>query len=526
MIWKKYIKGRKKVWKTIAKDKASLMVHPAAYCWSIVKGVNKYLGSSEETMVMGNIKGIFLYSSDMEEYSRMSKLVLRKIASFKFFDTIYLRSKLSIAGLQKYAKRINRFNLKDKSNQQLLDYYRKLFRKWIRANNFGHIINLTDFDTNLLSNKVQNIIRYRIDKNKLIHNPIEVFSILTSPNQRSTLQQKDLDFYGLVDYIQQNERKYRTASELIRNDKTFNKLLDKFVDNYDWVEFQYDGPIILSKKYFLDLIKSELKQGIYGYEKIQEILGSEKLLQAKQTDLEKKLQLSNEDKYWVSVARACGFLKGLRKDTVFCCSRLSDGLLSEIANRIKLNREQIRFVSIDEVKLLLNKELDINDFRQEVNKRKQKCVVFFTKNKLVIYSGKDAEEIYTYIYEEEADENISEIKGSPACVGNAKGKVKVIIVAKDINKMNHGDILVSHATNPNLLSAMKKASAIITDEGGLTCHASIVSRELGIPCIIGTKIATKILRDGDYVEVNANTGVITKLKDAKQSEVRPKDTLK
>ena len=58
---------------------------------------------------------------------------------------------------------------------------------------------------------------------------------------------------------------------------------------------------------------------------------------------------------------------------------------------------------------------------------------------------------------------------------------------------------------------MKKASAIITDEGGLSCHAAIVARELGIPCIIGTKIATKVLKDGDRVEVDADKGIVKKI---------------
>ncbi len=62
-------------------------------------------------------------------------------------------------------------------------------------------------------------------------------------------------------------------------------------------------------------------------------------------------------------------------------------------------------------------------------------------------------------------------------------------------------------TDPDFLPAMKKASAIITDEGGITCHAAIVSRELKIPCIIGTRIATKVLKDGDLVEVDANKGI-------------------
>lgn len=77
--------------------------------------------------------------------------------------------------------------------------------------------------------------------------------------------------------------------------------------------------------------------------------------------------------------------------------------------------------------------------------------------------------------------------------------------------MKDGDVLISTATTPSIVSAMKKAAAIVTDEGGLTCHAAIVSRELKIPCIIGTKIATKVFKDGDRVEVDATKGIVRKL---------------
>ena len=70
-------------------------------------------------------------------------------------------------------------------------------------------------------------------------------------------------------------------------------------------------------------------------------------------------------------------------------------------------------------------------------------------------------------------------------------------------------------TRPDFMPLMRKAKAVITDEGGITCHAAIVSRELGIPCIIGTKIATKVLKDGDMVEVDANKGIVRKIKEEK-----------
>ena len=78
--------------------------------------------------------------------------------------------------------------------------------------------------------------------------------------------------------------------------------------------------------------------------------------------------------------------------------------------------------------------------------------------------------------------------------------------------MKKGDVLVTGMTRPHLIYAMRKASAIVTDEGGITSHAAIVSRELNIPCVIGTKTATKAFRDGDIIEVDAEKGIVRLIK--------------
>ena len=87
---------------------------------------------------------------------------------------------------------------------------------------------------------------------------------------------------------------------------------------------------------------------------------------------------------------------------------------------------------------------------------------------------------------------------------------------KDQDKLKKGEILVTSMTTPDYLPSMQKASAFVTDEGGITCHAAIIAREMKKPCIIGTKIATKILKDGDLVEVDADKGVVRKLRIKKE----------
>ncbi len=92
--------------------------------------------------------------------------------------------------------------------------------------------------------------------------------------------------------------------------------------------------------------------------------------------------------------------------------------------------------------------------------------------------------------------------------GIAKGKIKVIISPKDFHKMESGAVLVTTMTTPDYVPLMQKAAAIITDIGGLLCHAAIISRELNVPCVIGTKFATQLLKDNMEVEVDANKGIV------------------
>ncbi|MDO8658315.1 MAG: phosphoenolpyruvate synthase [Candidatus Levybacteria bacterium] len=102
------------------------------------------------------------------------------------------------------------------------------------------------------------------------------------------------------------------------------------------------------------------------------------------------------------------------------------------------------------------------------------------------------------------------LKGDPASPGIVCGPVKVIKSAKEIGKVLSGEVLVAPQTNPDFVPAMKKAIAIVTDSGGRTSHAAIVSRELGIPAVVGTKNATKILKTGDIITVDGTRGEIHK----------------
>lgn len=100
------------------------------------------------------------------------------------------------------------------------------------------------------------------------------------------------------------------------------------------------------------------------------------------------------------------------------------------------------------------------------------------------------------------------VRGLAASIGHASGQVRVLLAPEDGAQLQTGEVLVAPMTSPDWVPAMRRASALITDGGGVTCHAAIVARELGVPCVVGTRTATTSLRDGETVTVDGRAGVV------------------
>lgn len=118
------------------------------------------------------------------------------------------------------------------------------------------------------------------------------------------------------------------------------------------------------------------------------------------------------------------------------------------------------------------------------------------------------------------------LEGLGASSGVSSGLVKIVKKMSELNKIKSGDILVTKMTTPDMVPQMKKASGIITDEGGITCHAAIVSRELGIPAIVGTEKATQVLKENQIVTIDANKGKVYDGKVSNSEKIEIKETKK
>ncbi len=186
--------------------------------------------------------------------------------------------------------------------------------------------------------------------------------------------------------------------------------------------------------------------------------------------------------------------------------RVAECLYRDISE--KWNREEVACLLNSEIEMYLCGKKIPN--KGMVAQRLKDYIYLRDKSGVVIHS--DSETIkYAVRTITKATDKSENIKGFSAFKGVAVGPVAFVSSKTDLHKVVKGSVLVARTTMVDYIQAMERSVAIVTDEGGITSHAAIVARELKKPCIVGTKIATKILKDGDMVEVNALTGLVKKI---------------
>ena len=275
----------------------------------------------------------------------------------------------------------------------------------------------------------------------------------------------------------------------------FTKNFKKHISEYAWINSRYGVINPYTIKQAKEKLKSINKKDFlskYNKEK-------EEVRQA--IKVAKKL-LPKKDQILVDIMQFIVYYRTQRTDIMNKASYLFTPQLKKIAKSKKLSYQEILHCTIDEI----NGELPT---KKIINQRIKKNTFVMTNGILQILVAKTAEEVDNIFTEDNS--GISKLLGQIASKGLATGQVKLIFSRNDLDKLKSGDILVSSMTTPEMIPAMKRAAAFVTDEGGITCHAAIISREMKKPCIIGTKIATKVFKDGDLLEVDANKGIVKKI---------------
>ncbi len=389
------------------------------------------------------------------------------------------------------------FHFSKADNQQLIlfleqfnDYYQKY-----SVVNIPPWLFLGDKLSNYLKGRLQQFVKEDINN---------IFITLSSPNTLTYTAEAELAALRLAIKIKEGRI------------TDFHKLNEfkMLVDDYFWVPFDYLGPDVWDAKYQTRKINELLLFDLGVLQRqVNDILEHQQSLKEKQESFIKKLKLSSELCHLFEALKDIALLQDRKKAVTTEAHYYLQNLYKELAQRTNMNYFDFYFLLESEVKDVL---LDSVDVKEIVKQRKKWSITILEGGKEKILVGTEAKQYAKdqgfLLPSQEINSEINTLQGKIGSPGHIIGEVMIIDSAKMMAEFKEGKVLVTTMTTPDYVPIMKKAKAIITNEGGVTCHAAIVSRELGIPCIIGTEIATKVLKDGDIVEVDAKEGVVRVIK--------------
>ncbi|OGZ26731.1 MAG: hypothetical protein A2365_02430 [Candidatus Nealsonbacteria bacterium RIFOXYB1_FULL_40_15] len=310
----------------------------------------------------------------------------------------------------------------------------------------------------------------------------EDFNLIITPEEKTAVSQLE---NKLVIY----------SKEIKEGRRDINEAAKELSEDYGWIPFGYDGPVYWDKDYFIKKLNESFPTQAY------------KEKPAERKEILSKLNVN--DLELIKRANILALWTDERKKYTFRLYRRYSQILWELEKRYSIPYINLKYLFTEELagleknkeklKKISNDRIN-NDFMIEAKKGIVKVVSTIKKERVLKELTKQFKG--------------TDIKGIVACKGFKsvyKGIAKVVLSPKEGDKVKEGDFIIATMTSPDYILAMKKAAGFITDEGGMTCHAAIIAREMSKPCIIGTKIATKILRDGNIIEVNTEKGIVKKI---------------
>lgn len=418
---------------------------------------------------------------------------LRDFSDFDYQKKYFLQIKKTLATGNNIFERIKNARLPEMPDIDIKGLF--LAINSTMCNIFGYYISCQPQCLSLVEKTAKEKLSENIPEEKVP----EIFAILTAPNKINKIKQEELDWLNLLI----DAKKNNLSKKEIKN-RLSSHYAKYFLLNAS------DGQAALSLEHYFNKFMNDItSKGSSLSRKASEILAS-----TKKTDEEKKL-ISVQNKLAAEPLDMCCLLADIghwRLEMRFVWMigyHYSKMILDEISSRFNCDKNTIRFATISEIMQLF----DQKPLPKKILEARSKSFLFSIEDgRPILFSGDKADQKYRSCVTHDNYNNITELKGNVSMEGKISGHVIVYNWGDDIqaklSKAKGSFILVSGQTRPQLMPLLRKCAGIITDEGGITSHAAIVSRELGKPCIIGTKIATKVLKDGDKVEIDANNGII------------------
>lgn len=416
-----------------------------------------------------------------------------------YIDFIEKTWKKSFEPLQKTVAQLQTRDFSQLSEQELLEHLQTLSQQGVEQ--WCPLIFIDAFDAegnNFLEEEIK----------KCAPALLAEIGVLTTPSKMSYSQREKLAFLKIAFSVSKNKEQdiVLQAKKISDLSLSLQKLLQRHEQQFYWSKNNYAHIQYLDALFFLEELQKLLSNSSES-RIVKEIDHIQSSFTAQLTKRDALLRDAPS-----AVQDICAFfqeltvLRDIRKEKQ-CILVMWVKLLSHaFAKKINCDPVLLERMAYWEIpRLSSDKDL----FLKELEQRTAVVYVMSDVHNTVIFTNDDAVQLHAFL--ESKISSLSSLQGMIASKGKATGIVKVINKVSEFSTFQKGDILVSAMTRPEFLPIMEKAAAIVTDEGGITSHAAIVSRELGIPCIIGTQTATRVLKTGQKVEVDAVRGVVTVL---------------
>lgn len=467
-----------------------------------VRDFTKIFPDNKITKAFGrwqDARSAYFFLAD-EISSTMDDLFQRSKKSPDFLYDIFKEAYNRAKELRIFTENFLKTDLNNLTKDELIDLCKNFDDKFIYFYQYGTVPTLMGYaDQTPIYKDMENTLRHKTkdDPSKFADYLLK----LTSPLGKMKAQ--NLDIAALEIAKLAKAKNLSTREEI---SKEFKKEIESLHDEYSYLSYNFAGELGWDLDHYVDLILENINLDID--KKLDYLKNYDKCAKQDFDNAVKELNLNKEEGQLFRLVSDIGYYKWIREYEFVEAFYNYSFTLEALAKKLNLSVLEIMYLYTHE----FSQDIDLKEI---ANKRiKNYFITSHRDGDLDEYHGQAAIKKFAsleFVGDEKIDQNISEINGMPARAGLAKGSVKIVDKVDDMKKMEEGDILVSQATSPDLMPAIKKASAIVTNEGGITCHAAIVSRELGIPCVVGTRIAAEVFKDGDMVNVDANQGIIKKL---------------
>jgi len=402
----------------------------------------------------------------------------------KVFQHIYTHGER----LEKHSQEIKQMKLSGKPPNALITIFKDFSEEYAQFS-----VTLATF---VLETPIQaKLLEYLKDRK----NPDEDLITLTFPKKKNIITIEKEDILRIAAEIQK-----AGITDFTKLPAKLKRAVELHAEKYGWINARGGIAQPWTAQDILDRIKELLKEDCA--KQLEEAEQTWEEQQKISAALLEELKPDENLKRLVDIAKELVYLRTYRTDCINMTFVNIWPLLKEIARELGCSLEDLLYYRYDE----LFEGQRLGD--AEIARRKKDRIQLVVEPHNMQFASEPAEiDKLVKKYLPPPEEIGKEVKGNVAFRGKATGRAVILHTVHDLPKVKSGDILVTTMTFPNFIPAMQRASAFVTDEGGITCHAAIVSREMKKPCIIGTKNATKVFKDGDMIEVDAEKGIVRKV---------------